>query len=142
MKRPIGVTVMAVLAIAVGVQWFALGLSIISDFPWMRPLLFTHPETRMEALWVGLLFLATLICAVVGIGLWRLRQWARWLVIVLLALPFGEIAVISILGYFLPDFYNVDFWRRHPWLLVLPVGVCGLCLGYMFIDHVRKAFSA
>jgi len=140
MKRPVGVTVFAALAILGGIYWFAALLLRMRDYPTMHRFVFNQPKTWL-ALAQAIPFVWSLSWTVAGIGLWRLRKWGRRLVIFLCLLAMIGLAVFS-WKQFDADVSNVDVWLRHPWPLLLTVALYGLVLGYMFTNEVKRAFSA
>lgn len=140
MKRPVGVTVFAALAILGGIYSFAAVLLSMRDYPTMHGFVFSQPKTWL-ALAHAMPFVWSLSWTVAGIGLWRLRKWGRRLVIFLCLLAMIGLAFLF-WKQFGADVFNVDVWLRHPWPLLLPVVLYVLCLGYMFTDEVKRAFSA
>ena len=139
MKRPIGVTVVAMLAIVGGTYRFIQSLFWIRSFSETigNLVVFGEPKTWWFVLAVGIAPVLSIISIAVGIGLWKLRRWARLLLIVFSVLALGTVSLVFILGPI-----SVDFWLRNPWPLLLPVALYGFCLAYMFTDEVKRAFSA
>lgn len=131
MKRPLGVTILAVLAL----------VAAVAELAWATTLGWGGERgIPGEAWWITAIaplarVLLGLLYAFIGIGLWRLRRWARGVVIVLSALAIGSAAFSVVWGRQLTGFW-VPLW------LLLPVGaIYALCLGYMFTGKVRQAFS-
>ncbi len=111
--RPLGVTFLAILNFVAAIgSILAMLILVIGNPPW--------PWGDPTPLLIGTL-IGALISAVSGIGLWKLRNWARVLTIILGALVLmGSLAVpISLIG--------------------LVVGA--LMIGYMFSGSVREAFG-
>jgi len=140
MKRPLGVTVLAALAILGGVHGFAWSLLVVQDLRSTLRLALAEHRTWV-VLASGIPIIWSLSWIVAGIGLWRLRKWGRRLVIFLCLLGMIGLAVFF-WKQFGADVFNVDVWLRHPWPLLLTVALYGLFLGYMFTDEVKRAFSA
>ncbi len=145
MKRPVGVTVVAAGFIIMGVGRFLIELWI------MRQETYVWDTFLFKGLgaWWGLLVWFTLAIGVcwtaAGIGLWRLRKWARRLAIVLCLLAMVTIIQPFIIGYFNRNYFNLEVWLRNPWpmlqAMALQGSYYGLILFYMFTNEVKRAFS-
>lgn len=139
MERPTGVTVLAVLG------FISAGLLIISALAVlvggaMVANLTARPGMGLLAqiggTVIGLLFLVfAALYLVGGIGLWKLQNWARILVIVLCSLGafFNGLGVLVALFHFHP---LLVVWRAilfaiNLWILI-----------YLFKPHVKQAFGA
>jgi hypothetical protein len=140
MKRPVGVTALAALAILGGIYQFAALLLSMRDYPSTQHFVLSQPKTWV-ALAQAIPFVLSLSWTAAGIGLWRLRKWGRRLVIFLCLLAIIVLAVL-LWKQFGADVFSVDVWLRLRWPALLPVVVYGLFLGYMFTDEVKRAFSA
>jgi len=82
-KRPIGVTILAVLTILFGIGLFLLGLLLAV----VGALFATVTGLGLIALLAGVLFLLVgIMMLAAGVGLLRLRMWAWWLAIIAFAL--------------------------------------------------------
>ena len=131
MRRPLGVTILAVLALTAAVAELVWAITL----GWGA-----ERGIRGEALWITAIaplarVLLGLLYGLIGIGLWRLCGWARRVVIAWSALAIGAIAFSVV-------------WGRRPtgfslalWVLLAVAGYCALCLGYMFTRKVKQAFS-
>ena len=96
MKRPAGVTFIAVLNIVVGVAWFILFGVVSAGL--VKELTKGHPwGVKFDAFLATWSLLWAAMFLAIGIGLWRLRRWARFL-------SMGLAALISV-GFV------VDFFR-------------------------------
>ena len=132
MRRPLGVTILAILALTAAVVELASAMTL----SWG-----TERGTRGEAWWITAIaplahVLRGMLYGLVGIGLWRLRKWARGAVIAISSLAIGGVVFNAIWGQSLTGF-------SVPLRLLLPVaGIYALCLSYMFTRKVRQAFSA
>jgi hypothetical protein len=142
MERPTGVTILAVLEF-LGAGLFALiGLLLLVGFGLLGGAAGQAGESGGMAFLMGLgavagvLFLVlALIPLVVGIGLWKLKNWARILVIV-----FSILGVLSNLaGAVVPLMVGEPVSAVSS---IIGLGVNGLILWYMFQPHVKEAFGA
>jgi len=136
MKRPFGVAVLAVVGILSGVYGFASGLLLVRRSWALMEILVPNEPRTWGVLAVGLPCVLGIIYTVTGIGLWRLRKWARGVVILWAILAIGTAVLNVILKTF-----NPDRWVPPLWLLLPVVGFYGLCLAYMFTRKVKQAFS-
>ena len=139
MERPTGVTILAILAfiaagcVALGGLMFLLGGAMMSSMG-------AFPRFGMMAgmgsaiLGIVCLGLAALYL-VVGLGLWKLQEWARILTIVLAGLGL-LVNGFGILGPLMS--FNIMFLLWRAVVLGLDVWV----LVYLFQPHVKKAFGA
>ena len=126
MRRPLGVTILAVLTLIAAIAewvWAATSGWGIERF------------MGGESWWISLIgplarALLGLLYGLIGIGLWRLRKWARGAVIAISSLAIGGVVFNAILGQSL-----------SLWLLLPVAGIYALCLSYMFTRKVRQAFS-
>ena len=148
MQRPDGVTILAVLAfIGAGLCAVAgLGLLGLAAFARAGALsrLSAYPQLAIVA-GIGSAVLG-IVCigvgvleAVIGVGLWRLQNWARVLTIVLciLALISAGFTLLFALTHMFGVFFFGLFFRR----LVL-AGVQVWIVIYLLKPHVKQAFGA
>ena len=141
-KRPIGVTFLALAFLWIGLcgaivfpliaftaPWHEFGISLfgarLASAGWFRAI-----STILGSLW----FLAYIAYAVIGFGLWKLKNWARKSVLVITALCiFGSVLCAMI------------FVRPFSMSIAL-VGIaffyCGWLAYYLFRPRVRYAFGA
>ena len=114
MKRPDGVTVIAIYHfLSAGLK--LIGICAILMIPMSAILLFADLEgpeltivTTVLAFGAFALAASGALSVIVGVGLMRMRSWARWLAIVLavlmlLSIPVGTIIGIATLIYLLQD---------------------------------------
>lgn len=156
-NRPTGVTFLAVLYLASTlVPVFLIGLVILlspgmfAGFGLESPQIrFMHWTIRLgDYLGFASLLLPlglALLYVSVGFGLWRLRNWAR---VVALVLAAGQLALV--VGDFLYGVY-IHFWVSSPQealffgfdiLQTLGVAISIWALWYLFRPNVRQAFAA
>jgi len=139
MERPTGVTILAILAfigagcLVLACLLFLLGGAMMSSMS-------AFPRFGMMAgmgsaiLGIVLLGLAALYI-VIGLGLWKLREWARILTIVVAGLGL-LVNGFAILGPLMTFHIIFVIWRAI--ILGLDVWV----IVYLFQPHVKKAFGA
>lgn len=117
-RRPIGVAILAILAFIAGLLEFlgGLGLAIVSGIP----NIVGNPFPGVTGVTLGVILLILgLITMGVSIGLWRLRRWAWWIMLILM--------LIAIVSAALPP----PTWSG----LILPV----IVFVYLFV--VRRNFG-
>ncbi len=137
MQRPTGVTVIAVLAF-VQAGFTALAGSILLVFFTDRK---GGPQMGLEILLllIVVVLLFTLLYAVAGFGMWRLRKWGR-----LLTMAFSVISVLFALAGVLTQ--NRRLQTGDPQLQVffvlLWISVNVWILYYLTRPHVKQAFGA
>jgi len=142
MERPTGVTILAVLEFLGAGLFILIGLLFLVGFGLLGGAAGQAGEGGGMAVLMGLgavagvVFLVlALIPLAVGIGLWKLRNWARILVIV-----FSILGVLSNLaGAAIPLMTGDPVSAVSS---VIGLGVNGLILWYMFQPHVKQAFGA
>jgi len=134
MKRPILITIIALLAIISGAMQMlaSFGIGVSSVFTGLK----TADPGSLEGL-KGLqlasviAFVIGLIAFVYGLGMWRLKKWAWWL------------AVLFNLGVIVSNAYNysqaVDQAQKTG--ILIGLAVCVLMLLFLLSGHVRKAFG-
>ena len=148
MQRPTGVTILALLAfIGAGLCALAsLALIGLAVFAGARLLshLADYPQLAIVAgvggIVVGVICLALAgLEAVIGIGLWKLQNWARVLTIILTCL-----AVLSscfTLLFALTHMYGVFFFGLFFRRLILAAIQVWIVI-YLLKPHVKQAFGA
>ncbi len=131
-QRPLGVTILAALAVTAALGEIAWALTRGSG---------TDRGISGESWWIGAIAplaraLLGLLYFAVGIGLWKLRRWARGVVIGWSVLAMG--AVLIIIG--------TNLWPTEImvslWFLLIVAGLNVLCLRYMFTRKVKQEFSS
>ncbi len=131
MSRPTGVTILAILTL----------LGAVSEMVWAIAMGWrTERGNFGQALWISWIgpsarLLLGLLYGLVGIGLWKLRNWARHVVIVLSAIAIAAVAFNAVWGRRLTGF-SVALW-----ILIPVAGFYVVCLGYMLTRNVKQAFS-
>jgi len=136
-KRPVGVTILTVYWILSGAASFGQGLRMIWD------VVLAGDALPGERSWWGLVLLLVNVfpCVMgvfglaIGLGLWKLRRWARRLVIVLSGLGVGSVALTFVLRQV------TDRWVPPLWLWLPMAAFYFLCLIYMFSHDAKQAFS-
>lgn len=142
MERPAGVTVLAVL------NFLGAGLCVLGGLAFMVDMgiggaaAASRKGAGMGAFLVGLgavggvvLLVFAVIAALVGIGLWTLRGWARTVTIVLSILGL----VVAVPAFFIS---LLSFRVVHLIFLLTRAGISALIVWYMFRPHVKQAFGA
>ncbi len=121
MERPTGVTVLA------GLSFLGAGLCVLGGLDYAA-------LVGLSAVGGVLLLVCAAIGVVAGIGLWKLRGWARMVTIVLTILSL----VLAVPGLFMSIFS-----LKVPQLIfqLIGAGICGLIVWYMFRPHVKQAFG-
>jgi uncharacterized membrane protein (DUF2068 family) len=143
MQRPTGVTILAILAfigagmlVLAALAMFAGG-AILSRFA-------NIPQVGMVAGVAGavlaVMFLGFAVLEfVIGLGLWKLQNWARILTIVLLCLALLSSALGILMGltHMLGMLFFMLFFRR---IIIAAIQVWILI--YLLKPHVKQAFGA
>ncbi len=142
MERPTGVTIISVLAfigagflvlVALGALLGGAMISSMMNYPWAGML------TGVAAVIVAVILLGlAALEIVVGLGLLKLRNWARIMTIVLVGLGLLS-SVLSILSPFAHmHFFLFVFLIRQ----LITAGIEVWILVYLFQPHVKQAFGA
>lgn len=139
MERPAGVTFLSILAF-VGAVILALGgiamclggavMSRMAVYPGMAML------TGIGGAVIGLMLLGlAAVYVIMGVGLWKLQNWARLLTIVLAALGvvFYGVGILGALFHFhiLLLYWRAIFLALNVWIIV-----------YLLQPNVKQAFGA
>lgn len=129
MRRPVGVTVLAVLAIIYGALMLLGGLTLFGVSG------FSIPGIDLAGVFTGIGVaagiagvIAAALFIVFGIGAFGLRSWAWSLGVVLL----GVMLLVNIVGMFVTAF---------SWTLAVMAVLYALAIAYLFADDVRSAFG-
>ena len=139
MQRPTGVTILAVLAFMGAGLLVLLGLAIFMGGA-MLSSMSAYP--RFGAIAGGIIAVFFLVFAVldavIGVGLWKLQNWARVLTIVLTGLGLlGSVGgLVSPFAY--AHFFFFAFLVRRVIVTAIQVWI----LVYLFKPHVKQAFGA
>jgi len=142
MDRPTGITILAVLEFLTAGALILAALLFIVAFGLLGGAAGQAGESGGMAVLMGLgavagviLLVIALIPLALGYGLWKLKNWARILVIV-----FSILGVLSNLaGAAIPLMTGEPVSAVSS---VIGLGVNGLILWYMFQPHVKQAFGA
>ncbi len=133
--RPLGVSIIAALTWFLGALWALAGFSVIGFSHLGARLLSSMAEENLlqrftsslgTAFGIVLLLLAVFYL-IVGFGLWNLKNWARVLTIVFVAI-----------GLFLGLRSLIEY---HHTFRVLRTAIDTVILIYLFIPDVRKRFA-
>lgn len=157
-KRPLAVSLLAllflfgaflfilgpVLFLLSGVFGLGLGYSFRLDLLWLQApfdaallaLLLRHPTMGLAA-WLSVPIALSALCGVAGVGLWRLRSWARKAALV--------IATLAALNAIAKLFF-LFFWQGGPTLwqylaLALTALVWIAFVWYLSQPSVKQAFA-
>jgi len=131
MRTPIGVTIIAILFLAAGVYlWIGSAMFLVS--PGMFP--FTEATLRRALRLIGPYpTVAVGACyAVVGWGLFRLHNWARWVAI--LVMTVGSAAMLPRL------FVDAVTYRRSVIWIGLQIVLRAVAAFYLLGDEQRESF--
>ncbi len=119
MRRPLGITFVAILQLLTGLGHFAILAAILFAF-FFGNISWEHVWDRRTLLPLGYLALGAVVFLAAGYGLWRLREWGRWL-----ALTVAGLAVLVLLisffdrmRYFYTDI--MSSWDLVETVLTLP----------------------
>lgn len=139
MERPAGVTFLAILALIGAVILALVGFAMCLGGPIVSRMAM-YPGMGMVAgvgsVIIGLIMLgAAAVYILLGVGLWKLQNWARILTIVLACvgvLFYG----VSVLGAVVHFHFFLVFWR----LIFLALNVW--IIVYLLQPNVKRAFGA
>lgn len=141
-KRPWGVSLLAILFFVGVASYTMLTLLTIAAPETLRSVLIglspqgSGPELllSMGGLLTIYFTIMAIVAGLIGYGLWTLRNWARWLVIVITALSLlAAIAgIVQALNNINPSTLLLGFFR---------IGLSTLVLWYLWAANVRVAFG-
>jgi hypothetical protein len=151
MQRPTGVTILAVLTFVIALDILVSGLlllgrgSFLPQFSvWVLALFTMIASCGSHALGAlalvlqvapnllpGIFFMMALLYAIIGVGLLKIQNWARWLVIVL---AIFELATTAI-GYAIPRFL---LFRQN----LIGVAIDVAFLIFLFQPKTKETFGA
>jgi hypothetical protein len=142
MERPTGVTILAVLAFIGAGTWFLLALVALFGGALLSHLSSSGlgMMTTIGGVVVAVFFLGfAALCLVIGLGFWKLKNWARVLTIVLLGISiFGFI--LALLNPFIAHLHVFFFLFLIRRLIVTAIQVW--IIVYLLKPHVKQAFGA
>lgn len=133
MKRPILITIIALLAIISGLMEMlsSFGIGVSSIFTGLHS---ADPKALdgMKALHWGciLVFIIGLFTFLYGLGMWKLKKWAWWLAVLFYVLMIASDV---------KNYTNTTDQNTKSGILIGLI-VCGLLLLFMLSGHVRRAF--
>jgi hypothetical protein len=136
MKRPVGVTIFAVLLMAAAVAHISLG----TITAWDKGLEY---RIRGEPPWVSAIPVVArialgLIYGLIGAGLWNLRRWARG-AFLLWTMSGATVAVVMlILSRAVP---RLGLWTPPLWIWILILVYAGMIFYYFMRTDVKRAFG-
>ena len=122
MHRPLGLKLIAWLEITGGV----LGLLADIGMP-----MFRIPNTKLDILSIAF----SVVQVILGIGLWRLRNWARWTFLIWILS--GWLALIAVL-LFTGSFSDLPWWLTS--LFIAVGGLSVWMVIYLFLPRVGSLF--
>jgi hypothetical protein len=150
MQRPTGVTILAVLSFVIALYMVVGGLILLGEgsflplpLSWIMALLSMISSCGSQALgaimlvlvvprlYFGIEFTMALLYVAIGVGIFGMRNWARWLVIVL---AIFELAA-AVAGYAIQPFalFRVD---------VIGMAIDVAVLTFLFQPKVKETFGA
>ncbi len=142
MDRPIGVTILAVLEFIGAGFLILLGLLLLVGMSMLGSMgrggeggAFLGVLGALGAMAGVVVIVFAALPLAIGIGLWKLKNWARILVIIFAALGAAGNTVRVIWGLSSGDIVNAVGG-------IIGLGIQGLILWYMFQPHVKQAFGA
>ena len=133
MERPFGVTILALHRLFVGAFWIIYGFWYASGGRW-----------KLVSREVYLIFVAESVLEIfLGVGLWKLKNWARILAALSIALWPASGVVLPIVVFYLS---NPDRLIGMPWycrgvVLLEPV-IRIVMVVYLLLPHVQRCFRA
>jgi len=145
MARPVGVTILAIIDYLSAVFLILAGLGFVLGGGMVATILSQNsqlssqiPAGLLGSLGVGVgigFFIGAAICALLGWGLWGLKNWARIITIILLVLD-ALLAVLGVLFSLMHFSIGSIIWNGF-WLAIY-----GLIIWYLLQPNVKRAFGA
>jgi uncharacterized membrane protein (DUF2068 family) len=140
MQRPTGITILAVLAflgsalLVVGALFSLLGGMLVSTLGSSRLGMLAGVGAALIA---AFLLIAAVVDVVVGVGLWKLKNWARIITIVLIGIGLlgSVLSIISPFGH-MHVFFFMFLIRR-----MILAAIYAWILWYLFQPNVKQAFG-
>jgi len=136
MARPVGVTIIAICCFLVALYDALSGIRLIARgvfTPTLTDAGTARGLAQLGAATILLMIIFTVLYALAGWGLWKLRSVGRWLTISLAAVG---IAFRSLLWFFAPHHKTSDFIE-----ITLTFTIYGVIIWYLFKDEVKIAFA-
>jgi len=135
MERPLGVTFLATLILMVATAY--LGRAAASGWG-------LEGSLRGEPWWFNAIAVVArfglgLLYGLIGVGLWRLRDWARGTFILLTVVGLTSAAFMLLLKYLAP---GLGLWTPPLWISILLFAYSGLVIYYLMRTSVVRAFAA
>lgn len=151
MKRPMGVTILAVLAFIAAAILVLASLGFFFGQAWLAAIAAHRGGSLCSACLrsfgvVGGILSAGLavLSIAVGVGLLGLKSWARILAIVLVVLGLA-LNVILLLGAWVPWHAGLGLMHLHPVRMIVRhlvgMAIDAWILYYLFRPHVKQAFG-
>ncbi len=142
MERPVGVTILAVLEFISAGFFILLGLLLLVGGGVLGALGgggeasgYMAAVAAMGAVAGVVVLILSVIPLAIGIGLWKLRNWAR-----IVAIVFSGLGVLSNLLGVIGGVTAGEMFSLSS--SVIGLGINILVLWYMFQPHVKQAFGA
>ncbi len=145
MDRPTGITILAILGFLFGLLMAGLAALMFVGGAFLGTMLagaaaeggeaaagagMMGAVVGFSAIIGGVMLVFAILYFAVGYGLWKLKNWARWITIVLSVL--GALSV-------LPSFLSFEIVAMVVGVIFL--AIYGWILWYMFQPHVKEAFE-
>jgi hypothetical protein len=136
MARPVGVTIIAISCFLVALYDVLSGIRLIARGVFTPTLAdgTTNSLAQLGAAIILIMIIFTVLYALAGWGLWKLRSWARWLAIFLAAVG---IAFRSLL-WFLTSHHPISQF----FVIAITFAIYGVIVGYLLKENVKAAFLA
>ena len=151
MKRPLAITILAVIwwleaavLLLVGATlWLLQSLSeqaggLGADLPpegaELLDMLAKLDELGALPVFLGVLLVFAALCVWFGIGLWKLKNWARWVTLVLSILRLLYLTPLLVIDLLRSD------WSSAGLGLLLGIGY-GLIVWYLFQPRIKQLFT-
>jgi hypothetical protein len=125
-KRPLGVTILAVLTIIFGLLGFLGGILLVVLFAAASTMLAAEFQAAAGLLLglAALLTIVSLVSMIAGVGLLRLRSWAWWLTIIV-----GVLSIVT----------NIGTYVLYP--IAIPYGIVLWVIILAYLVTVRNRFG-